>query len=294
MKYNFRIQIVLFSLILLGSFSSYGQATYEADIKNWHTQRETSLKSENGWLNLAGLFWLQAGNNTFGSDKSNAVKFPKGDAFIGSFMLKNGQVNIEILPNSKVYSGDSIIKKAVIFSEGAKPVILQHQSLRWFVIKRGNLYGIRLRDLEHPAVTTFQGVEMFPIDSQWRVEARLELADSNHKIPITDVLGMTSLQNSPGALVFDLQGKTYRLDVVWEGEQLFILFGDDTNGDSTYDSGRFLYAVKPDANGKTILDFNKATNPPCAFTVFATCPLPPKQNMLLLTITAGEKKFEEH
>lgn len=280
--------------ILITNGQTTSDSLYKKEIEQWQAQREANLRKDDSWLNLAGLFWLKEGKNTFGSAKSNNIIFPKGDANLGTLILKNGVVNVEILPNVEVWQDKNRIDKALIYSPEQKSVILQHQSLRWFIIKRGNMYGIRLRDLEHPAVKAFKGVETFPIDQQWQVEATLETAATNHKIPITDVLGMTNFLESPGVLVFDLQGKTYRLDVVTEDDKLFILFGDDTNGDTTYGSGRFLYAAQPGANGKTILDFNKATNPPCAFTAFATCPLPPRQNILPLAIFAGEKKFGEH
>ena len=286
---------VLLILFMAAFQMPVSDPTYEAEIKKWHAARIASLQSETGWLNLAGLFWLKEGSNSFGSDSTNAIVFPKGAPFLGAFILENGQVQVNALPNAAVFQDGKSVESTTIFtSPGQAPVVLSHQSLRWFVIQRGDRYGIRLRDLEHPALQAFQGVEMFPIDKSWRVEATLETALTEKKIPITDVLGMTSLQVSPGTLVFQLQGQTFRLDAVKDGDELFILFGDETNGETTYSSGRFLYAAQPDANGKTILDFNKAYNPPCAFTPYATCPLPPKQNQLPIAITAGEKNFGDH
>jgi hypothetical protein len=161
-------------------------------------------------------------------------------------------------------------------------------SLRWTIKKSEDKYGIRLRDLKSPAISAFKGIERFHADPAWKVVARLEKSGSGG-ISITNVLGQTSEHASPGKLVFNLIGKSYSLETMTEGDQLFIIFSDETSGTTTYPSGRYLYAAKPDRDGYTTLDFNKAINPPCAFTEFATCPLPPKQNILPISITAGEK-----
>lgn len=288
---------VFLAFVLLTLEFTTAQTTdpqYIAEIQAWRAKREASLKSEDGWLNLAGLFRLKAGENSFGADKSNAVVFPKGDAFLGNFIVENGEVQVEIAENATVNQGDTKVGKLKIFSEKEKPVVLQHQSLRWFIIKRGENFYVRLRDLESPNVRHFTGIKNFPIDAKWRVEATLEPAAADFKLSVVDVIGTKSLQPSPGAFVFELGGKTHRLYPTQEGDQLFFVFGDDTNGDTTYGAGRFLYASKPDANGKIVLDFNKAYNPPCAFTAFATCPLPTKENRLSIEINAGEKNYGEH
>lgn len=277
--------------------SSYGSdPKYIEEIKNWQKERIESLKKEDGWLNLAGLYWLRPGSNTFGAEASNQLVFPKGKSApqLGRLILENDEVWVESNPKSELWEGGNRVEKLKIFSTDTKPLILRHGSLRWFVIKRGEKYGIRLRDLEHPNLSSFAGIESYAIDSKWRVEAKLEKFPEEKKIPITDVLGQTSMQPSSGALVFTLKGKTYRLDPIDEGDQFFILFGDKTNAKHTYQSGRFLYAQKPVAGSNTvILDFNKAYNPPCAFTEFATCPLPPAQNVLNVAIQAGEKRYGE-
>ena len=207
-------------------------------------------------------------------------------------LLENGEVWVESKPEAEVWQGENRVEKLKIYSPGNAPLVLRHGSLRWFVIKRGEKYGIRLRDLEHPNLSHFTGIESYAIDAKWRVEAKLEKFPEEKKIAITDVLGQTSMQPSSGALVFTLKGKTYHLDPIDEGDQFFILFGDKTNTKHTYQSGRFLYAKKPVAGSNTvILDFNKAYNPPCAFTEFATCPLPPAQNVLNVAIQAGEKRY---
>ena len=166
-------------------------------------------------------------------------------------------------------------------------------SLRWNIIQREEKIGVRLRDLASVVLTSFNGTERFALDSNLKLLAHLEPAQQN-KLLIANVLGQISPLASPGKLVFNIMGTTYTLDALEEGDELFILFGDATSGKETYPAGRFLYTNKPDANGNTIIDFNKAFNPPCAFTKFATCPLPPKQNILPIAIKAGEKNYHSN
>jgi uncharacterized protein (DUF1684 family) len=166
--------------------------------------------------------------------------------------------------------------------------------LRWTIIKRGDKIGVRLRNLKSSAAIDFKGVPRFAVDSFWRIAATLQPAGNGANILITNVLGQTSVQKSPGKLVFKFNGAQYSLDALEEGNELFIIFADATSGSTTYPSGRFLSAKKPDADGHTVIDFNKAYNPPCAFTDYATCPLPPKQNDLPFPVTAGEKYDGHH
>ena len=281
--------------------------SYKAQIDEWHQSRVKSLKSETGWLNLAGLFWLNEGKNSLGRGSDFDLAFPVADApaDLGTLYLEKGDVRF--VPNvakTVLVDGKPVTEPLVIFSPNTKPTILANGSLRWFIIKRGEKYGVRLRDLESPYLKEFQTIDRFPVDESWRVKARFEAPSSPKTIPIIDVLGITSQQPLAGTLVFDRAGKTYRLDAVGEGEKLFILFGDNTNTHETYGSGRFLYADKPVSatgsagsateKGLITLDFNQAINPPCAFTPYATCPIPPKQNKLALAVTAGEKRYGDH
>jgi len=272
------------------------QSSYKTTIDNWHTKRIESLKAENGWLNLVGLFWLEEGNNTFGSDKQNSIVFPAGSiaAKAGYFERKGNTVKLIVAEGANITVNGKPIKEAIVFhSDSLRTPTAVTGNLKWTIIKRDNKIGIRLRDIKSPAIAAFKGIERFAVDSNWQIEATLQTAPKA-SIAITNVLWQTNEQQSPGKLLFTINGKQYSLDALEEGNELFIIFGDATSGKTTYPAGRFLYAKKPDANGKTILDFNKAYNPPCAFTDFATCPLPPKQNILPIAITAGEKDFGHH
>jgi uncharacterized protein len=283
----------LFGFVFLLILSSivFIKDDYEKEIMEWRKGRVEELKNENGWLNLAGLFWLKEGENSFGSDISNDIIFPNGKAkpFMGKFVLANGVVTFSSLLKKQILINNIGSQEAQLFpSEENK--VSSFGSLRWFVIKRGQKYGVRLRDLESEFLQEFKGVSYFDIDPSWRVKAKYEKT-VGQTIGILDVTGQTNQLESPGKVTFSRKGKLYSMHAIAEGEQLFFVFGDKTNKISTYGAGRFLYAPMPKESGEIFLDFNKAQNPPCAFTPFATCPLPPEQNMLDLEVTAGEKNY---
>jgi uncharacterized protein (DUF1684 family) len=271
-------------------------AEYLSAIQSWQQKRLTSLKSPTGWLNLAGLFWLKTGENTAGADSANAIIFPKDRApdFVGSFIWQDSVVTFQARPGIAVTHHDSAVTAIVMRNDLQKnPTQLALGSLSWTIIQRGERLGVRLRDHQHPQLQQFGGIETFPVDSTWRLEAAFEANLPPKLIAIPTVLNTINEEPSPGAFVFKINGKTYRLDATGKmtDAELFVIFADQTNGRETYNAGRFLYVPTPDAGGKSIIDFNKAYNPPCAFTEFATCPLPPEQNKLGVRITAGEKKY---
>lgn len=294
-KLTIHFVLTIFLSFFLFSFNTASDdSDYEKEIKTWHQNRIEGLKKENGWLNLAGLFWLEEGRNSFGGNTENKIVFPKdrSKAFLGDIILSKGEVFVETKADAEVFNENEKVEKLKLFPT-EKNIVLKHNSLRWFVIKRGERYAIRLRDLESPFLKEFHGIEAFKIDQKWRLKAKF-IPTEGKKIAILDVTGQTSQQDSPGVLVFTIAGKEYKLDALKEGEEFFIIFGDKTNKKETYGAGRFVYAAKPDADGYTYLDFNKAYNPPCAFTPYATCPLPPKQNLLPIEIKAGEKNYGNH
>jgi uncharacterized protein (DUF1684 family) len=267
---------------------------YITEIQRWHQKRLENLKSPTGWLNLAGLFWLKEGENSFGADSSNDIVFPQDKApdFIGSLTLQGGTVSFRAKPGIEVRHNDSVVTSITMRNDlEGNPTVLELGTLSWTIIKRGEKFGVRLRDHEHPLLQEFNGIETFPIDSTWRVEAGFEPHDPPKMISIPTVLNTINEEPSPGAFVFKVDGKTYKLDATGEmsDKELFVIFADLTNGKETYGAGRFLYVSTPGESGKATIDFNKAYNPPCAFTDFATCPLPPEQNKLPIRITAGEK-----
>jgi len=291
----FFLSVILVSCGRKSQEASIDVEGYKSEIESWHQQRITELKGAEGWLNLAGLFWLKEGINTFGSDESNDIVFPRDKiaAKAGFFMVKSGTVQMNVLPGVEILDSGIAVKAKVIFHpDSVKNSLLCHGSLQWFIIKRDDQVGIRLRDLESKAVEEFAGIERYQVNPAWKVSAKVEIPKTQRRISITNVLGQTTEQLSPGTLLFSLDGKEYHLDALEGGkDELFIIFGDRTNEKETYPAGRYMYIKTPDENGITEIDFNKAYNPPCAFTSFATCPLPPAQNILPISVLAGEKNY---
>jgi len=275
-----------------------GNPRYIQKIKKWHLKREANLKKENGWLNLIGLFWLKEGVNTVGSDPSNDLIFPanRSAKFLGKFIKKDSIIYFVANKGVKVtFEGKPVSKIEMNNDMQNNTTVLAHRSLRWFIIKRGgNRYGVRLRDLKAKLLSEFKGIEYFPINEKWKITAKFLPFTKVKKIEIPTIIGTNEVDFSPGKLIFKIEGKEYSLLPINDGKKLFIIFADKTSGRQTYGAGRFLTVNKPDSTGKVIIDFNKAYNPPCAFTPYATCPLPPKENYLPVKITAGEKKYGNH
>ncbi len=276
-----RIKWLLLFLVFLSGFRS--DTNYSLEIEAFRKARIESLKSENGWLNLAGLFWLKEGVNTLGGSEKNDFVFPAdhSDEFLGQLLLKNGQVYYQTVSDTMLVYRDDI-----------KAPVISHRSLRWFIIKRGDKYAVRLRDLEGEYVRAFRGIDCFPIDEKYRIVADF-IPTKGKMMTIIDVTGRSYQLESPGMLRFTIGKKSYQLETSQEGDNLFIVFGDLTNKKQTYGAGRFIDTALPDAKGKVVIDFNKAYNPPCAFTPFATCPLPTPANKLAVEIRAGEQ-FHGH
>lgn len=270
------------------------QQGFQQETDAWHERRVAALKAEDGWVNLAGLHWLSEGLQTFGSDASRAIVFPPGRivANAGTFERQGNVVIMRSAESSGIRVNGRPAGVDTVFSHSLSVApTCAVGSLRWTIIQRGDRIGIRLRDLEHPALKGFKGVDRFPADTIWRVTARLVTDPYTRSIPITNVLGQTTQTPLAGRLHFILNGRPMVLDALKEGEELFIIFGDETSGSETYPAGRFLYAPMPGADGLTVIDFNRAINPPCAFTPYATCPLPPRQNVLTVAVRAGEKDY---
>jgi len=268
---------------------------YRQEIEAWRANRVSRLRSDGGWLTVVGLFWLEPGRNAVGSDPGNRVVLPTGKApaYAGVLDRSGDGTIFHAAPGSGVTLGGSPVTTVEMESDAAEePTVLAVGPVTFFLIQRGDRLGVRVKDRQSDARRDFHGIESFPIDTRWRREARFEPYDPPKKITVPTILGSEEPADCPGALVFDLDGKTYRLDpIVERGEtDLFVIFGDATNGKRTYGAGRFLYASPP-VDGKTIVDFNKAYNPPCVFTPYATCPLPPPQNKLPVPIEAGEKAY---
>lgn len=300
MKYIKPILLFVLVTLLTGCTAEKHKPTaskeYIAEIEAWRAKRIKNLKSETGWLNLVGLYWLKEGENTFGSGKNNHIVFPEDTPeIIGAFYFEDGAVKVKINENIDVKIDGKNITNAELQNDfEGKPTILSWKNYRWFIIKRGNRFGVRLRNLEAELVKNFKGIESFPIDKKWEVKAKFIPYSTPKILEIPTIIGTIEEDTAKGYLQFELEGKKFTLDPIDAGEKFFIIFADKTSGEETYGGGRFIYVPKPDSSGNTIIDFNKAYNPPCAFTKYATCPLPPKDNYLKIAIIAGEKNYGEH
>jgi len=276
---------------------AFADEAYRAGVQAWRQERETRLKAEGGWLTLAGLFWLKEGPNPFGTDPAGDIVLPEASApaRAGVFELAGGQVTVTLLPGANGRMGGKPVSGAVAMrpDTSGSPDLLEMGTLTMNVIKRGDRYGIRLKDKNSAARKGFTGLKWFDIQESYRFEARWVSHPQPKPVKVPNVLGQTESMPSPGYAEFTLGGKLVRLDGVLEdphAEQLFFILRDQTSGKETYGAGRFLYADLPKA-GKVVLDFNQAYNPPCAFTPYATCPLPPPQNWMPVRVEAGELNY---
>ena len=273
------------------------EAEAHEDIEAWRTKRIADLKQPDSWLTLAGLYWLDEGENRFGSDPANDLVFPdQAPPRIGSFWKADSTVRVEMEPGVEVrYDGEPVT--AIELDPGGETasVILEWASLSWFLIKRDQGFGIRLKDSQSPALAAFDGIDAFPVDLDWRLRGRFEPYDPPKSIFVPTVLDTDARYTVPGAMFFEVDGQSHRLDVTGEpaDSAFFVIFADKTNGKETYGGGRYLWVEAPDAAGRMTIDFNKSYNPPCVFTPYATCPLPPRQNRLSVRIEAGEKNYDK-
>jgi uncharacterized protein (DUF1684 family) len=274
-------------------------ADYRAAVEKWRHDYEQGLREPQGWLSVAGLFWLHEGTNRAGSDPQSDIVLPASAPRVAARFDFHGGVTritpaagVRILVNGKPSSGQ-VLQSDI----KGHPDTVSLGSITMTVIQRGSRTGIRLRDPDSEARRQFSGLHWFSIDEHYRVRARWHPYNPPHKIPITNILGMTDDETTPGYAQFELGGKTWRLEPTIEDNTLFFTFKDQTSGKETYPSGRFLHTDLPadlSKPGEIVIDFNEAYNPPCAYTAFATCPLPPKQNTIGIAINAGEKKYGHH
>jgi uncharacterized protein (DUF1684 family) len=269
---------------------------YPAEIERWRRRRAERLTAEDGWLSLTGLFWLSEGENPVGADPSSAITLPAehGPPRAGAIRLESGRAFFEPAAGEgvRIDGAPAGVPRILRSDLEPEPTTVEIGPIRLQLLERGGRLAVRVRDRENPARRTLRPIPFFPVSAEWRVEARFEPATPPRRIPLPSVVGTVELETCPGALVFSAAGRELRVDPVLErGEtDWWIVFGDETNGTETYRGGRFVYAPPP-VGGRTILDFNKAYNPPCVFTPYSTCPLPPPQNRLPIRVEAGERAY---
>jgi len=268
---------------------------YREEIGKWRANYEENLKRDNSWLTLAGLFWLKEGDNRFGAGSENDFVFPEGSApeSAGTFVFHDGKTRVRLKPGAQaLLNGRPILSETALKPDSSgEPDRMTLGHLSMIVIHRGSRYAIRLWDNGSTVRRDFRGSRWFPLAESYRIAAKFTSYRQPRMIPILNILGDTEPSPSPGYAEFELNGKPCRLEPLLEGDHLFFIFKDATSGKQTYPAGRFLYTAMP-KGGKVILDFNQSENPPCAFTAYATCPLPPRQNHLPVAIEAGELNHE--
>jgi uncharacterized protein (DUF1684 family) len=273
---------------------------HERQVQQWQKQRLARLTANDGWLSLVGRFELPIGTARVGSDAGCEVQLPSAappqlglltrDASGVTFVPTAG-VTVGVQRARALLSETVTAARRLTTDAHGEPDRLVYGSLLIEIMERGNTFAARVRDTEAQARTAFAGIDTYPIDGAWRIVARLLPYQPEKRIELLYESGDPEPYRSPGAAIFTWQGVEYRLDPVFDGSRprLYVIFGDETNRDSTYGAGRFLYAALPQ-DGQVVLDFNQAFNPPCAFTPYAVCPLPPPQNRLALRVEAGEKR----
>ncbi len=274
---------------------------YAAEIDEWRSQRLARLTSEESWLSLTGLFWLQEGENVFGSAAGGAVVLPDPSIpeVVGSLVLSpDGVVSARVQENAGVFiNGDPLSEEAALSPDTSdSPDTITAGRIKFHIIQRGDRFGARVKDPQAPTRSSFKGIDHFPIDPDFKVEARFEPYDAPREVAIPTVLGEDTSMIATGLLRFSIDGTEQTLEPYLgspDAPQYFLIFRDATSGESTYGAGRFMSAAVAGEDGITTLDFNLAYNPPCAFTPYATCPLPPPQNGLDIAIEAGEQYHGE-
>ena len=267
----------------------------------WQFDRSWELRSERtSWLSLAGLFWLDEGNHTIGLSNQNDfyIRDREGPAYLGLFVREQDSVffepseSIVIEVKDEPVFGRISMKPQMGEEEGATK--LQYQNLTWWVIQRDGQLGVRVWDEDSEDRKAFGGIPAFDFDPDWQLEARFVPYKEAQEFSYPTVIGTTRTEKSPGLLVFQYENRQYEMIPFerYEGTRLFLVFGDQTNGTDTYGGGRFVYIDNPDEAGFTMIDFNKAYNPPCAFSDYSTCPQPLAQNRLPIPVNAGEKRYK--
>ncbi|MGH2392089.1 MAG: DUF1684 domain-containing protein [Candidatus Limnocylindria bacterium] len=270
---------------------------YAAEAERWHEERERQLRSREGWLALVGLHWLTPGDHEFGQHPSNAIRLSGRDVPpLAGHLLVTDDLQARVRPHHEAgLTHDSVLienELPLIADTDGDPTVIGLGSLRMHLIRRGANHerlALRVRDTEASALAAFTGVPRFSVDPAWRLEARLERPSEPRTIAVPDSVGDVLHESSPGEVILPLRGGEQRLHALEEeDDKLWLIFGDATNGEQTYAAGRFLVTGPVQPDGSVAVDFNLAYNPPCVFSPYATCPLPPAGNRLTVPILAGE------
>jgi len=298
--------VVVAMLLLASAFggNSVDESKWQQELQDWRTQRAAGLQKPEGWLSLIGLEWLKDGDNSVGSASDNRLQIAKAPAHLGIVRYDKGTLRFlppaDGFPKGLTVDGQPAQEQGLAADDAEKPSKLSIDTLTIIVIHRDERFGLRIKDSQAPTRTGFHGLHWYAPDAAYRIHARWIPYDPPKQLDIPTILGTVSKLPAPGAAEFSLNGQTLRLEPVLEDPQsteLFFILRDTTSKTATYGAGRFLYTELPDHGlnhpGEVWLDFNRLINPPCAFTAYATCPLPPPQNRLPIAIPAGEQRYHD-
>ncbi|MFA1752058.1 DUF1684 domain-containing protein [Xanthomonas campestris] len=271
--------------------------TFLADNAAWREARLTELRAPDGWTSLVGLHWLSLKAHYIGRSADSGIRLAMGPPKMGMVSSERDAVWFVPERGAALTVGGKPLTGKIRFQSDVdpQPTLIGFDDGKGVLslIHRGDRYALRVKHADAPSRTGFAGLEYWPIDPSWRIQARYVPNNVGKTIPIVDIVGISSEQPNAGAIEFERDGKTYRLEAIGEpGRPMFVVFADRTSGHGSYSAGRFLDLEAPDASGHVVVDFNRAINPPCAFTPFATCPLPPLENRIDLAVSAGEKAYK--
>jgi uncharacterized protein (DUF1684 family) len=265
----------------------------------WRDQRRERLLAPDGWTSLVGLHWIDPGSHYLGSAADNGIRLAMGPAHLGMIEIKGERIRFvpdkdaPLTLDEQPLAGATNLKTDMD-ENGPSVIGFDEGKGEATVIKRGDRFALRVKHADAPTRTGFTGLDYWPVDAGWKVQGKYVAHEPGRTMDVASIIGTIEPADNPGLVEFQRDGQTYRIEAIDEGDgRLFLVFADRTNGHGSYGAGRFLYAEKPDASGKVVIDFNQSYNPPCAFTAFATCPLPPPENRIDVAITAGEKAYEK-
>ncbi|MBV6415039.1 MAG: DUF1684 domain-containing protein [Xanthomonadales bacterium] len=282
-------------LLGVGPGAAGAMTLHQQEIAAWRASRVERLTAPEGWLSLVGLHWVETGKTTtLGNGDGVDVDLGRGPVHLGELEWQDDKVYFVAAPKSGAMVGEAVVERVELLPADAREPVRVHfgDTASLELIERGGRHALRVRDSAAPARAGFSGISYFDIDPTWRIEARFERYPEPRTIEVATVVGTLEAYPNPGRIVFERDGKAHSIEALVEegSEAYFLIIADRSSGKETYGMARYLYAG-PEQGDRIVIDFNRAYNPPCVFTDYATCPMPPEGNRLDLYVAAGEKIY---